>query len=308
MDFAPETPFQPNGAFQEKENLAFSIYLNNITEILWDFTFPFVGTDLITSLSRAVSAMIRGAARTADRVQNESDRHIAHAKQQVQHRTDAAAAEVGSGGRGTPRWRRPSSSPPAGSRSRPIRYPLALDAGWRGGDGAGGDPDRTIALGFGRQQGYAAGYTAGFAVAMRPQTAFRSSHRSHRHAGAAMRNRPRSSPIPVPAASASPAGAAGTPTGFALPAFESNRADVENGPRRVRVAVSGDPGSFDSRRVVEDPRRLADPHEPVLSCWERPPFSETVGATGGWWPRGWSASWAWSCRGRTSSEVADVGD
>jgi uncharacterized membrane protein YccC len=27
----------------------------------------------------------------------------------------------------------------------------------------------TIALGFGRQQGYAAGYTAGFAVAMQPQ-------------------------------------------------------------------------------------------------------------------------------------------
>ena len=39
MDFAPETPFQPNGVFQEQKITDFSIYLNNITEILWDFTF-----------------------------------------------------------------------------------------------------------------------------------------------------------------------------------------------------------------------------------------------------------------------------
>lgn len=43
---------------------------------------------------------------------------------------------------------------------------------------------------------------------------------------------------------------------------------------------------LDPRQVVEDPRRLADPHEPVLLCWERPPFSETV-----WCHRRMVAAW-----------------
>ena len=34
---------------------------------------------------------------------------------------------------------------------------------------------------------------------------------------------------------------------------------------------------LDPRRVVEDLDRLADPHEPVLPCWERPPFTEDHG-------------------------------
>ncbi len=36
----------------------------------------------------------------------------------------------------------------------------------------------------------------------------------------------------------------------------------------------------------EDLHRLADPHEPVLLCWERPPFSETV-----WCHRRMVAAW-----------------
>ncbi len=43
---------------------------------------------------------------------------------------------------------------------------------------------------------------------------------------------------------------------------------------------------LDPHQVVEDLHRLADPHEPVLLCWERPPFSETV-----WCHRRLVAAW-----------------
>ena len=43
---------------------------------------------------------------------------------------------------------------------------------------------------------------------------------------------------------------------------------------------------LDPRQVVEDLHRLANPHEPVLLCWERPPFSETV-----WCHRWMVAAW-----------------
>ena len=42
----------------------------------------------------------------------------------------------------------------------------------------------------------------------------------------------------------------------------------------------------DPRQVVEDLHRLANPHEPVLLCWERLPFSETV-----WCHRWMVAAW-----------------
>jgi hypothetical protein len=32
-------------------------------------------------------------------------------------------------------------------------------------------------------------------------------------------------------------------------------------------------GRLDPRQVVKDLHRLADPHEPVLLCWERPPLT-----------------------------------
>ncbi|MFO1419426.1 MAG: hypothetical protein U1F59_00400 [Candidatus Competibacteraceae bacterium] len=43
---------------------------------------------------------------------------------------------------------------------------------------------------------------------------------------------------------------------------------------------------LDPRQVVDDLHRLADPRAPVLLCWERPPFSETV-----WCHRRLVAAW-----------------
>lgn len=70
----------------------------------------------------------------------------------------------------------------------------------------------------------------------------------------------------------------GTPAGFRVyrplnptaPMLKMARADYEP---LYGVILS----RLDPRRVVKDLHRLADPHEPVLLCWERPPFSETVG-------------------------------
>ncbi len=50
--------------------------------------------------------------------------------------------------------------------------------------------------------------------------------------------------------------------------------------------------------MVEDPRRLADPHEPMLLCWERLPFSETV-----WCHRRLVAAWLERELGLIGSEV-----
>ena len=67
------------------------------------------------------------------------------------------------------------NNPPAGSRSRRFRHPLALGVGWRGGDGGGVDPHRrAVALGFGRQQGtrpVMAGLCRGDATWQRPSIA-----------------------------------------------------------------------------------------------------------------------------------------
>ena len=70
----------------------------------------------------------------------------------------------------------------------------------------------------------------------------------------------------------------GTPAGFRVyrpleptaPMLKMSRAEYEP---LYGVILS----RLDPRRVVDDRHRLADPHEPVLLCWERPPFSETVG-------------------------------
>lgn len=43
---------------------------------------------------------------------------------------------------------------------------------------------------------------------------------------------------------------------------------------------------LDPRQVVEDLHRLANPHEPVLLCWERPSFTARV-----WCHRRWVAAW-----------------
>jgi hypothetical protein len=69
----------------------------------------------------------------------------------------------------------------------------------------------------------------------------------------------------------------GTPPDFAVyrplhptdPMLKLPRAQYEPQYRAILARLS-------PRQVVEDPRRLADPREPVLLCWERPPFTATV--------------------------------
>ncbi len=56
---------------------------------------------------------------------------------------------------------------------------------------------------------------------------------------------------------------------------------------------------LDPHRVVDDLNRLADSHEPVLLCWERPPFSETV-----WCHRRMVAAWLEHELGWVVPEVA----
>jgi len=79
----------------------------------------------------------------------------------------------------------------------------------------------------------------------------------------------------------------GTPAGFAVyrprnptaPLLKMARAEYEPLSRAILARL-------DPRRVVEDLHRLADPHAPVLLCWERPPFTATV-----WCHRRLVAAW-----------------
>jgi hypothetical protein len=68
----------------------------------------------------------------------------------------------------------------------------------------------------------------------------------------------------------------GTPAGFAIyrslnptgPMLKMPREQYEPLYRAILARLN-------PRQVAEDLRRLADPHEPVLLCWERPPFTAT---------------------------------
>ncbi len=124
------------------------------------------------SLYERFPAMIRGAARELlIECKNESDQNIAQAKQQVQQRTGLAAVEVAQAAVAA----HASLEKTLQQAARRIALAAGFATRWPwvlGGAAAmalvvilAG----TIALGFGRQQGYAAGYTAGFAVAMQPQ-------------------------------------------------------------------------------------------------------------------------------------------
>ena len=124
------------------------------------------------SLYERFPAMIRGAARELlIECKNERDQNIAQAKQQVQQRTGLAAVEVAQAAVAA----HASLEKTIQQSARRIALAAGFAARWPwmlGGAAAmalvvilAG----TIALGFGRQQGYAAGYTAGFAVAMQPQ-------------------------------------------------------------------------------------------------------------------------------------------
>lgn len=68
----------------------------------------------------------------------------------------------------------------------------------------------------------------------------------------------------------------GTPAGFRVyrhlnptaPMLKMARADYE--PLYQAILSKLDP-----RQVADDLHRLTDPHEPVLLCWERPPFTQS---------------------------------
>ncbi len=124
------------------------------------------------SLYERFPAMIRGAARELlTECKNESDRHIAHAKLQVQHRTDVAAVEVAQAAvaahASLEKTIQQSARRIALAAGFAIRWPWVL--GGAAAMAAALIFTGAVALGFGRQQGYTAGYTAGFAVAMQPQ-------------------------------------------------------------------------------------------------------------------------------------------
>ncbi len=92
----------------------------------------------------------------------------------------------------------------------------------------------------------------------------------------------------------------GTPAGFRVyrpleptaPMLKMARADYE-------PLYEGILSRLDPRRVVDDLHRLADPHEPTLLCWERPPFSETV-----WCHRRRVAAWLERALGLVVPEIA----
>ena len=159
----------PNGAERARFDAIRNALRLRDDDAVWTL---FVALEYYLNLYERFPAMIRGAARELlIECKNESDRHIAHAKQQVQHRTDAAAVEVAQAAVAA----HASLEKTIQQAARRIALAAGFATRWPwvlGGAAAmalvvilAG----TIALGFGRQQGYAAGYTAGFAVAMQPQ-------------------------------------------------------------------------------------------------------------------------------------------
>ncbi|MCB1796832.1 MAG: hypothetical protein KDJ70_20890 [Candidatus Competibacteraceae bacterium] len=138
-------------------------------DALWDVL---IALQYYYSLYERFPAMIRGAARELlTECKNESDRHIAHAKQQVQHRTDAAAVEVAQAAVAA----HASLEKTLQQSARRIALAAGFATRWPWVLGSAAAMAMAliltgaVALGFGRQQGYAAGYTAGVAVAMQPQ-------------------------------------------------------------------------------------------------------------------------------------------
>ena len=104
------------------------------------------------SLYERFPAMIRGAARELlIECKNESDRHIAQAKQQVQHGTDAAAevAQAAVAAHASlEKTIQQSARLIALAAGFATRWPWVLGVGWRGGDGGGVDPHRRGRLGL----------------------------------------------------------------------------------------------------------------------------------------------------------------
>lgn len=91
----------------------------------------------------------------------------------------------------------------------------------------------------------------------------------------------------------------GTPAGFRVYRPLNPTADMLERPRaeyepRYRAILE----RLDPRRVAADLHRLAEPHEPVWLCWERPPFSDAV-----WCHRGMVAVWLAETLGLDVPEV-----
>ena len=135
----------------------------------------FVALDYYMDLYARFPEMIRDAARQLlTECKNESDRNIAHAQQQVhevlQRRGDATLAEVAQAAVAA----HASLEKTIQQSARRIALASGFAARWPwmlGGTviiAAALIFTGTVALGYGRQQGYASGYTAGYTVAMQP--------------------------------------------------------------------------------------------------------------------------------------------
>ena len=138
-------------------------------DALWEVL---IASQYYYSLYERFPAMIRGAARELlIECKNESDQNIAQAKQQVQQRTDVAAVEVAQAAvaahASLEKTLQQSARRIALAAGFATRWPWML--GGAVAMAAALILTGAVALGFGRQQGYAAGYMAGFTVAMQPQ-------------------------------------------------------------------------------------------------------------------------------------------
>ena len=141
-------------------------------DALWDVL---IALQYYYALYERFPEMIRDAARQLlTECKTESDRHIAHAKQQVQEtlqrRGDATLAEVAQAAVAA----HASLEKTIQQSARRIALASGFAARWPwmlGGTviiAAALIFTGTVALGYGRQQGYASGYTAGYTVAMQP--------------------------------------------------------------------------------------------------------------------------------------------
>ena len=142
-------------------------------DALWDVL---IALQYYHSLYERFPGMIRDAAcQLLTECKNESDRNIAHAKQQVQEtlqqRGNATIAEVAQAAVAA----HASLEKTIQQSARRIALASGFAARWPwmlGGTvviAAALIFTGTVALGYGRQQGYASGYTAGYTVAMQPQ-------------------------------------------------------------------------------------------------------------------------------------------
>ncbi len=159
----------PNGAERARFDAIRNALRLRDDDAVWTL---FVALEYYLNLYERFPAMIRGAARELlIECKNESDQNIAQAKQQVQQRTGLAAVEVAQAAvaahASLEKTLQQSARRIALAAGFATRWPWML--GGAVAMAAALILTGAVALGFGRQQGYAAGYMAGFTVAMQPQ-------------------------------------------------------------------------------------------------------------------------------------------